>query len=122
MNNNGLLVAGARGSITHRQSYGWHFFRSAPSLVNGALIDDAQNLWLAIEGLGVVVRPYLGNNLYGPDRWLLTDASVYRLVKNQHGVILRPPIKGCIALMIGKRQPWNCGMGAMSELTIFPSV
>lgn len=86
------------------------------------MIDDEQNLWLAIEGLGVVVRPYLGHNHYGPDRWLLTDASAYRLVKNQHGVILRPPIKGYIALMIGKCQPWNCRLGAMNELTIFPSV
>ncbi|AOY47098.1 TPA: diguanylate cyclase [Vibrio cholerae] len=94
MDNNGLLVAGARGSITHRQSYGWQSFRSAPSLVNGALIDDEQNLWLAIEGLGVVVRPYLGHNHYGPDRWLLTDASAYRLVKNQHGVIFAATDKG----------------------------
>ncbi|RND27364.1 GGDEF domain-containing protein, partial [Vibrio cholerae] len=62
--------------------------------VNGALIDDAQNLWLAIEGLGVVVRPYLGHNHYGPDRWLLTDASAYRLVKNQHGVIFAATDKG----------------------------
>ncbi|MGL4828158.1 MAG: diguanylate cyclase [Vibrio sp.] len=94
MNGNGLLVAGARGSITQRLSYGWHPFSPAPSLVNGALLDDEQNLWLAIEGMGVVLRPSLGDGTYGPDRWLLTDVSAYRLVKNSQGVVYAATNKG----------------------------
>ncbi|ENM5758698.1 diguanylate cyclase [Vibrio mimicus] len=94
MGNNGLLVGGARGSLTQRLSYGWLSFRSAPSLVNGALIDEKQNLWLAIEGLGVMIRPYIGDGQYGPDRWLLTDVSAYRLVKNQQGVVFAATDKG----------------------------
>ncbi|ENO8417140.1 diguanylate cyclase [Vibrio mimicus] len=94
MGNNGLLVGGARGSLTQRLSYGWLSFRSAPSLVNGALIDEKQNLWLAIEGLGVMMRPYIGDGQYGPDRWLLTDVSAYRLVKNKQGVVFAATDKG----------------------------
>ncbi|ENM5825571.1 diguanylate cyclase [Vibrio metoecus] len=94
MENNGLLVAGARGSITQRLSYGWHSFRSAPSLVNGALMDADQNLWLAIEGLGVMIRPYLGKGEYGNDQWLLTGVSAYRLVKNQQNVVFVATDKG----------------------------
>lgn len=94
MNGNGLLVAGARGSITQRLSYGWYPFSPAPSLVNGALMDDEQNLWLAIEGMGVMVRPALGSEGYGPDRWLLTDVSAYRLVKNPQGVVFAATDKG----------------------------
>lgn len=102
MNDNELLIAGVRGSITQRLSYGWQGLRAAPSLVNSALIDDQQNLWLAIEGLGVMVRPYLGDQHYGTDRWLLSDVDASRLVMNSEGIVFAATDKGLYRFDDGK--------------------
>lgn len=56
-NQNGdLLVAGARGGLSVRESREWKPQYSASTMVNHAIFDNKNNIWLALEGKGVVYR------------------------------------------------------------------
>lgn len=83
---NRLWIGGARGGLTLHQDYRWYPQPLTKSLVNHVLIDKESNLWLAVEGEGVFLRPYLGNNEYGPERQVL-EVGAYRLVQSDEGTI-----------------------------------
>lgn len=83
---NKLWVAGARGSLVTRLGKNWRSNPSASGLINDVLIDSDKNLWIAVESLGVIFRPYLQDDQYGEDEWLLQDVSAYRLVENHEGI------------------------------------
>ncbi|WP_413283057.1 two-component regulator propeller domain-containing protein [Vibrio sp. MA40-2] len=83
---NRLWVGGARGSLVVRQGKLWSSYFKTPSLVNHILVDDEKNLWIAIEGMGVLFRPYISEGVYGPEEWKLQDRSVYRLTNNHNGI------------------------------------
>lgn len=84
--NNQLWVGGARGSLVTRQGKVWRPNASVPGLINHVLIDNNKNLWIAIESLGVIFRPFIQEGQYGEDKWLIKDTSAYRLAKNSNGV------------------------------------
>ena len=51
-----LLVAGARGGVSVRKNREWKPQYSASTMVNHAIFDNKQNIWLALEGKGLVYR------------------------------------------------------------------
>jgi len=54
--NGELLVAGARGGISVRKNRKWQPQYNASTMVNHAIFDNKQNIWLALEGKGLVYR------------------------------------------------------------------
>lgn len=91
---NTLWVGGSRGSISRRLGFTWQPQSQAPGLVNHILIDHHQNQWLAIEGLGVIFRPFISDGQYGNSEWLLQNVSTYHLAKNALGNIFAATEKG----------------------------
>lgn len=51
-----LLVAGARGGVSLRKNREWHPQFNAATMVNHAIFDEKNNIWLALEGKGLVYR------------------------------------------------------------------
>lgn len=51
-----LLVAGARGGVSIRKNGKWQPQYNAATMVNHAIFDNKQNIWLALEGKGLVYR------------------------------------------------------------------
>ncbi len=84
--NNQLWVGGARGSLVTRQGKTWRPNTSVSGLINHVLVDQNKNLWIAIESLGVIFRPFIKEGQYGKDKWLIKDSSAYRLTKNNDGI------------------------------------
>ncbi|WP_421853759.1 two-component regulator propeller domain-containing protein [Marinomonas sp.] len=85
---NGLWVAGVRGSITYRQNTDWKPQLPAQSMVNHLLIDKAGNTWIAVEGLGVYLRPKTEtNNTEKKEQWVLPNISTSRLLEDSQGRI-----------------------------------
>ncbi|PHR85463.1 MAG: GGDEF domain-containing protein [Colwellia sp.] len=54
--NGELLVAGARGGISIRKNGEWQPQHNASTMVNHAIFDNKKNIWLALEGKGLVYR------------------------------------------------------------------
>ena len=85
---NGLWVAGVRGSITYRQNIGWQPQLPAQSMVNHLLKDKAGNIWIAVEGLGVYFRPNAEkDNSVKKEQWVLPNISTSRLLEDSQGRI-----------------------------------
>ncbi|TYL48146.1 ligand-binding sensor domain-containing diguanylate cyclase [Marinomonas sp. IMCC 4694] len=98
-NDNGLWIAGARGGVTYRLNDEWQPQPVAQSMVNHVLKDKANNLWLAIEGLGVLYRP--GATATGEDQketWPLQNLSAYRLLEDSQERIWAATEKGLFQL------------------------
>jgi diguanylate cyclase (GGDEF)-like protein len=57
--NGELLVSGARGGVSVRKDREWQPQYSAATMVNHAVFDHKQNIWLALEGKGLVYRNVL---------------------------------------------------------------
>jgi diguanylate cyclase (GGDEF)-like protein len=54
--NGELLVAGARGGVSIRKNREWKPQFNASTMVNDAIFDSKKNIWLALEGKGLVYR------------------------------------------------------------------
>ncbi|SNY57667.1 diguanylate cyclase (GGDEF) domain-containing protein [Arsukibacterium tuosuense] len=54
--NGDLLVAGSRGGIARVNGHQWQSYPPLGVLINKALVDSQQRLWLATEGEGVVMQ------------------------------------------------------------------
>ena len=84
--NNGLWVAGVRGSITYRQNTDWQPQLPAKSMVNHLLKDKADNIWIAVEGLGVYFRPKINKaGDTSEEQWVLPNINTSRLLEDSQG-------------------------------------
>lgn len=54
--NGDLLVAGSRGGIARVKGHQWQSYPPLGVLINKAMVDSQQRLWLATEGEGVVMQ------------------------------------------------------------------
>lgn len=93
--NNVLWVGGARGSLSLRTGFSWQQQKPGPSMINHVLRDTSQNLWLAIEGKGVVFR---STDKTENVTWVLEDVSAYRLLENSHNKVFAATDKGLFTL------------------------
>ncbi len=82
-----LWVGGVRGSITERTGFDWRAQPVAPSLINHIFIDNKNNLWLAIEGMGVLVRRYISPGHYARQQWYLKGIGVRRIMQSKNGIL-----------------------------------
>ncbi len=99
--NNSLWVGGARGSLSLRKGFSWYPQESGPSMVNHVLQDTQNNVWLAIEGEGVVVRT---DKQPQETSLVLEQVSAYRLVENQKKEIFAATDKGLFKLTTNKAE------------------
>lgn len=90
LENGDLYIAGARGSIALRQDERWHTLPKTNAMVNHVLKTSSNELWLALEGKGVVYR----HSSTLEDVTLLADISVYRLLEDNDGVIWAATSRG----------------------------
>ena len=95
--NNQLWVGGARGGLTLREGFNWYPQDIAQGLVNDILEDHQGNLWIAIEGEGVFLRPHLSEKSYGAEQKVL-DIGAYRLVQYKDGPIFAATEQGLYRL------------------------
>ncbi len=96
--NNSLWVGGARGSLSLRTGFTWQAQPSGPSMVNHVLKDNQGNLWLAIEGEGVVFRPAQSVGDRSEVNWALDNVSAYRIIQNTQHQIFAATDKGLFKL------------------------
>ena len=111
---NRLLIAGARGSLTERLGFNWQGHASANNLINHALRDQAGNLWLAIEGKGVLLRRLNADGSYDAGDWQLSHSS-YRLTE-QNGTVYAATVKGLYQLNADTGTARSLPHGAFSKV------
>ncbi|MEC8484216.1 MAG: two-component regulator propeller domain-containing protein, partial [Pseudomonadota bacterium] len=95
--NNQLWVGSARGGLTLREGFNWYPQDVAQGLVNDILEDHQGNLWIAIEGEGVFLRPHLSEKSYGAEQKVL-DIGTYRLAQYKDGPIFAATEQGLYRL------------------------
>nr|WP_193988643.1 ligand-binding sensor domain-containing diguanylate cyclase [Lelliottia steviae] len=81
--NGDLYIVGARGGIAKRSQGHWQALPASSTMVNHALITKSGELWLALEGQGILYR----SSEQAPEQQLLDKLSVYRLLQDNDGVI-----------------------------------
>lgn len=74
--NGELLVSGARGGVSVRKNREWQPQYSAATMVNHAVYDHKQNIWLALEGKGLVYR----NVLTKQDETIIGNLRAFNLL------------------------------------------
>lgn len=88
--NGNLLIGGSRGGIALRKSGVWQPMRQASALVNHAIYDDQNNLWLALEEKGLVVRDAATQS----DKTIIKGLRVRTIVQTSDGMIWAATNKG----------------------------
>ncbi|WP_343256005.1 two-component regulator propeller domain-containing protein [Pseudoalteromonas sp. 3D05] len=78
-----LYIVGARGGISHLKSGQWKTSANAQAMVNHILNPTPSEVWLGLEGKGLVLRDKTTNH----ESHLLINLSVYRLIQDSNSVI-----------------------------------
>jgi len=78
-----LLVAGARGGLSERYNNQWFPAQTATTMINHAIYDNNEDLWLALEGKGVVYR----NKNSQQDMVIIDNIRAYSIVQDNKGII-----------------------------------
>lgn len=89
-----LLVAGARGGLSERSNQQWSPKPSAPTMINHAIYDSNKNLWLALEGKGLIYR----NNVNQQDTIIINNIRAYKIVQDNEGTIWVATNKGLFSV------------------------
>lgn len=90
-----LLVAGARGGLSERNiSNQWSPKTSATTMINHAIYDRDNNLWLALEGKGLVFR----NTESGQDTVIINNIRGYKIVQDSEDTIWVATNKGLFSV------------------------
>ncbi len=79
-----MLVAGARGGLAEVADDQWQGFTPAPTMINGLLRAVNGDLWLGMEGKGVIKRPALHVTTSQYDEFKLQNLSAYKLIQDSH--------------------------------------
>ena len=74
--NGELLVGGARGGVSVRKNREWEPQFSASTMVNNAIYDSKKNIWLALEGKGLVYRDVKAKH----DETIIANLRVFKLL------------------------------------------
>ncbi len=83
MDNGDLYIVGSRGGIALRSQSQWQTLPQSSAMINHALVTEQGELWLALEGQGVVYRASEST----AEVKLLDKLSAYRLLQDGTGVI-----------------------------------
>ncbi|WP_199525206.1 two-component regulator propeller domain-containing protein [Pseudoalteromonas sp. bablab_jr011] len=83
IDNGDLYIVGARGGIAVRSQGQWRSLPSSSTMINHALISEQGEIWLALEGQGIVYRA----SEKATEHTLVDKLSAYRLIKDKQNVI-----------------------------------
>ncbi|MEI6895534.1 MAG: two-component regulator propeller domain-containing protein [Colwellia sp.] len=89
-----LLVAGARGGLSERSNNKWFPKPSAATMINHAIYDSNNNLWLALEGKGLVYRKKDSQQ----DTVIINNVRAYKIVQDSEGTIWTATNKGLFSV------------------------
>ena len=89
-----LLVAGARGGLSERSDNFWSPKPSASAMINHAIYDNSQNLWLALQGKGLVYRSQETQR----NRVIINNLRAYKVVEDNSGTIWVATSKGLFSV------------------------
>ena len=81
--NKTLLIAGARGGLSERSNKQWSPKPPASTMINHAIYDKDQNLWLALEGKGLVYR----SKNAPQSTVIINNLRAYKIVEDKEGTI-----------------------------------
>ena len=81
--NGQLLVSGARGGISVLNNREWHPQDNASTMVNHAIFDDKKNIWLALEGKGLVYRDVKNKS----DETIIDNLRAFNLLLDAKGTL-----------------------------------
>ena len=90
----GLLVAGARGGISVRSNKQWSPQPSSSTMINHAIYDKNKNLWLALDGEGLIYR----NKDTQKDTVIIANIEAYKIVQDNEGIIWVATSKGLFSV------------------------
>lgn len=85
-----LLVAGARGGISERNNKQWSPKPLAATMINHAIYDRDNNLWLALEGKGLVYR----DTKTQQDTIIINNIRAYKILLDKEDIIWVATNKG----------------------------
>jgi len=85
-----LLVAGARGGLSERTDNQWSPKPSASAMINHAIYDSDENLWLALEGKGLIYR----NRDTQQSTVIINNLRAYKIVEDNEKTIWVATSKG----------------------------
>ena len=85
-----LLVAGARGGLSLRKKRTWYPQKSAQTMVNHAIYDDNLNIWMALEGKGLVFR----DTIKAQDTTIISNLRVHELLIDKNKTVWAATDKG----------------------------
>jgi diguanylate cyclase (GGDEF)-like protein len=89
-----LLVAGARGGLSELNKNQWSTIPSINTMVNHAIYDSNDNLWLAYEGKGLIYR----NKETKQDTVIINNLRAYRILEDNDGIIWAATNKGLFSV------------------------
>jgi len=89
-----LLVAGARGGLSERYNNQWAAASLATTMINHAIYDHNGNIWLALEGKGVIYR----NISSQQDTVIIDNIRAYKIVEDNKGTIWVATNKGIFSV------------------------
>jgi len=89
-----LLVAGARGGLSERLNKLWSAKPLASTMVNHAIYDNEGNMWLALEGRGLVYRHHDTQQ----NRVIIDNLRTYKIAQDNDGTIWVATSKGLFSV------------------------
>jgi diguanylate cyclase (GGDEF)-like protein len=89
-----LLVAGARGGISERFNNHWSPYSPAEAMINHAIYDNNDDLWLALEGKGLVYR----NKKTQQKTIIINNIRAYKILQDNEGTIWVGTNKGLFSV------------------------
>ena len=89
-----LLVAGARGGLSERIKKQWSPKPSSPTMINHAIYDNNKDLWLALDGNGLIYR----NKKTQKDTTVIANIEAYKIVQDNEGIIWVATSKGLFSV------------------------
>lgn len=89
-----LLVAGARGGLSERTNRQWSPKPSASAMINYAIYDSDENIWLALEGKGLVFR----NSETQQSTVIINNLRAYKIVEDKEKTIWVATSKGLFSV------------------------
>ena len=106
--NGDLLIAGARGGLSELKNRTWQPRLDASTLINHAIYDNEQGIWLGLEEKGLVYR----DNKTEQESTIIADVRVFKIAKALDNTIWLATNKGLYSV-INKNEVthYDSGMG-----------
>jgi len=106
--NGDLLIAGARGGLSERKKRAWQPRKGAATLINHAIYDNEQGIWLGLEEKGLVFR----DNQAEQDKTIIADVRVFKIAQARDNTLWLATNKGLYSV-INKNEVthYDSGMG-----------